>query len=85
MQTGLQEKSTFLQAFGKKPLYSSFIVSAATAELLLLLLGGLVLAHYNLIGGGSSSNQRPPRYSPVDVEEPEMEYSLTVMAGQHTV
>jgi hypothetical protein len=82
VQTGLQEKATFLQTFGKKAVYSSFIMSPATAQLLLLLLGLLVLAHYNLIGGGSSSSsQRAPRYRPVDVDEPEMDNTLTVMAA----
>jgi hypothetical protein len=42
-QAGLQEKATFLQVFGGKPVFSAFIRAPAWAAALLLPLGLLVL------------------------------------------
>lgn len=46
MQVGLQEKATFLQAFGKKAVYSGFIRLPALTELLLVATVLLVVYHF---------------------------------------
>jgi hypothetical protein len=59
-QVGLQEKATFLQAFGKKAVYSSYIRLPALAELLLVATVLLVMWHY------AAPSKRPQvQYSPV--------------------
>ena len=64
LQTGLQEKATFLQAFGKKAVYSSFIRLPAMAEVLLLATVLLVLWHY----AASSTKRQQVQYSQLAVE-----------------
>lgn len=67
MQTGLQEKATFVQAFGKKGVYSSFIRLPAVAELLLLATVLLVLWQY-AAPAASSTRRQQVEYSPVSVD-----------------
>ncbi len=67
MQTGLQEKATFVQAFGKKGVYSSFIRLPAVAELLLLATVLLVLWHY-AAPAASAARRQQVQYSPVGVD-----------------
>lgn len=67
LQTGLQEKATFLQAFGKKGVYSSFIALPAIAELLLLATVLLVLWQY-AAPAASGSRRQQVEYSPVEVD-----------------
>lgn len=67
LQTGLQEKATFLQAFGKKGVYSSFIRLPAVAELLLLATVLLVLWQY-AAPAASSNRRQQVEYSPVSVD-----------------
>jgi hypothetical protein len=67
LQTGLQEKATFLQAFGKKAVYSSFIALPAIAELLLLATVLLVLWQY-AAPAASSTRRQQVEYSPVEVD-----------------
>lgn len=45
-QAGLQEKSTFLQVFGKKPVYSGYIAIPALIVVMLVMTGLLVLYHH---------------------------------------
>lgn len=66
-QTGLQEKATFLQAFGKKGVYSSFIRLPAIAEVLLLATVLLVLWQY-AAPAASSTRRQQVEYSPVQVD-----------------
>jgi hypothetical protein len=66
-QTGLQEKATFLQAFGKKGVYSSFIALPAMAELLLLATVLLVLWQYTM-PAASSTRRQQVEYTPVEVD-----------------
>jgi hypothetical protein len=66
LQVGLQEKATFLQTFGKKAVYSSFIRLPALAELLLVATVLLVLYHY------AAPSRRPQvQYSPVHAADEE--------------
>jgi hypothetical protein len=67
LQTGLQEKATFLQAFGKKGVYSSFLRLPAVAELLLLATVLLVLWQY-AAPAASSTRRQQVEYSPVSVD-----------------
>lgn len=67
LQTGLQEKATFLQAFGKKGVYSSFIRLPAVAELLLLATVLLVLWQY-AAPSASSTRRHQVQYSPVSTD-----------------
>lgn len=67
LQTGLQEKATFLQAFGKKGVYSSFIRLPAVAELLLVATVVLVLWQY-AAPSASSTRRQQVQYSPVSVD-----------------
>jgi hypothetical protein len=63
LQTGLQEKATFLQLGGKKGVYSSYIRIPAMAELLLVALGLLVALQF--VFGGSKQQRQPVQYAPV--------------------
>lgn len=66
-QVGLQEKATFLQAFGKKGVYSGFLRLPAAIELCLLVLALLVLYHYSAAAAGP---KRPAlAYAPVHTDE----------------
>lgn len=67
LQTGLQEKATFLQVFGKKGVYSSFIRLPAVAELLLLATVLLVIWQY-AAPAASSTRRQQVEYSPVEVD-----------------
>lgn len=65
--TGLQEKATFLQAFGKKGVYSSFLRLPAVAELLLLATVLLVLWQY-AAPAASATKRQHVEYSTVQVD-----------------
>lgn len=67
VQTGLQEKATFLQVFGKKAVYSSFIRLPAFAVVLLLVTVLLVLWQYAAPPAGATRRQQV-EYSPVVVD-----------------
>jgi len=54
-QSGLQEKSTFLQLAGSKPVYSSFIRLPAWSAALLLPLALLVLFPQMATGGAATA------------------------------
>lgn len=64
VQTGLQEKASFLQAFGKKGVYSSFIQLPAFTELLLLATVLLVMWQY-AAPSASTTRRQQVEYSTV--------------------
>jgi hypothetical protein len=68
-QIGLQEKATFLQAFGQKGVYSAFVRLPAVAELLLLGTALLVLWQYTAPSAGSSGRRASVHYGPVQADE----------------
>lgn len=64
-QAGIQEKQTFLQAYGKKPLFSAPMWLPGLLQVLLLLTGLAVLFHHappaaSGASGSGSAARRPP-------------------------
>jgi hypothetical protein len=57
---GLQEKATFLQAFGKKEVRSADVAAPAWAALLLLALGSAVLGAQAAADGGAAQHHHLP-------------------------
>eukprot|EP00775_Hariotina_reticulata_P005615 gene5615-5853_t len=66
---GCQEKATFLQAFGKKAVYSGFLRLPAVTELLLLATVLLVLWQYSPAAAPPSARRQQVQYTAVQADE----------------
>lgn len=69
VQLGCQEKATFLQAFGKKAVYSGFLRLPAVTELLLLATVLLVLWQYSPAAAPPSARRQQVQYTAVQADE----------------
>jgi hypothetical protein len=68
-QLGCQEKATFLQAFGKKAVYSGFLRLPALTELLLLATVLLVLWQHYAAAAPPPTRRQQPQYTAVQADE----------------